>query len=81
MSKLSISGCSISDEEIEAWKTKIDNMTHFQMAHYWRTGPCFPVFHRDIPIFEHFDKKFRELGGFTPEINKQLESAFQEEKV
>jgi hypothetical protein len=25
-----------------------------------------------LPLFEYFNKRFKELGGFTPEISKKI---------
>lgn len=55
----------------EIWK--IDQMTHYEMAHFWRFASSGHIyFNRSLPFFEYFKKKFAELGGFTSEISKRL---------
>jgi hypothetical protein len=63
----------MTDQEIIDWKLKIDNMTQEEMASAWRFTPAGHIlFRRDLPLSEYFQKKFKELGGFTPEISKKI---------
>lgn len=57
------------EREIEC----INNMSHIEMASLWRNAPSgHPYFDRTKPFFEIFEKRFKELGGFTPEISKEM---------
>ena len=52
---------------------KIKSMTQVEMASLWRFAPAgHPYFDKTKPYWEVFDKRFKELGGFTPEISKML---------
>jgi len=63
----------MTDEEIKKHKEDIDGMTREGMARLWRYAPSgHPYFNRKFPLWEHFDKRFKELGGFSPEISKGL---------
>jgi hypothetical protein len=63
----------MTDQEIIDWKLKIDNMTQEEMASLWRFAPAGHVlFRNDLPFSEYFQKRFKELGGFTPEISKKI---------
>jgi hypothetical protein len=79
MEKCYFASDQITNDEINEWLNKIDNMTHFEMAYLWRTAPCFPVFHSELPIFEHFDRRFRQFGGMTPDISKQVYAKIEQE--
>jgi len=51
----------------------INQMSQRQMASLWRYAPSgHPYFDRTKPFFEVFEKRFNELGGFTPEISKSI---------
>lgn len=63
----------MTDEEIKDWKENIDKMSQREMARLWRFAPSgHPVFQSDLPLSDYFDKRFKELGGFTPEISKSI---------
>lgn len=63
----------MTDAEIEAAKAHIDQMSQMEMAELWRFAPAgHPYFDRTLPLFEHFDKRFTELGRFTPAISKTI---------
>ena len=60
----------MTEEQIQEYIDKIDNMTQIEMARLWRfstTGS--PYFVSGSPIYEHFILKFE---GFTPEISKAI---------
>ena len=60
-------------EEIEDWTEKIGKMSHIEMAKLHRFAPAgHPVFDTTLPLNEIFSKRFKGLGGFTPEISKRL---------
>lgn len=52
----------------------INQMSQIQMALLWRYAPSGHLyFDRTKPFFEVFDKRFTELGRFTPEISKAID--------
>ena len=52
---------------------KINQMSQGKMASLWRYAPSgHPYFDKTKPFFEVFDKRFKKLGGFTPEISKSI---------
>jgi len=57
------------DPEIE----KINNMTQMEMARLQRFAPSgHKYFDSSKPYFEIFSERFKELGGFTPAISKEI---------
>lgn len=55
----------------EDTKQRIDNMDREEMARHWRHAPIGdPLFFGEAG--EYFEKRFRELGGFSPEISKKI---------
>jgi len=63
----------MTPEQIEIEKTKIDEMSHCQMAFLWRHAQSgHPYFDQREPISEYFLDKFRSLGGMTPHISKAV---------
>jgi len=64
---------TITPQNIQEWKDKIDAMSHVEMARLWRFAPAgHPVFRMELPIYEHFEKRYKQMGGMTPEISKQI---------
>lgn len=60
----------MTDDQIQEWKDRIDGMTQQEMASLWRFAPSgHPVFDKNLPLFEHFQERFR---GFTPQISKAI---------
>lgn len=60
-------------EQIQAEKKLIDSMSQEEMARLWRFAPTgHPYFDRRLPLFEYFEKRFKELGGFSPTISKKI---------
>lgn len=54
-------------------KLRIDGMSHFSMAHLSRFAPSgHPYFVSGTVLCEYFQKKFKEAGGWTPEISKEV---------
>ncbi len=67
-------------ETNENWETKIDKMTHADMARLWRFAPaCHPIFDKRNSLFEHFKKRFDKFGGMTTKISKQI--GFNDERT
>ena len=51
----------------------INQMSQMEMARLWRFAPAgHPYFDRGKPYFEVFEKRFKELGQFTPAISKTI---------
>ncbi len=52
-------------------KRRIDSLTREEMASRWRFAPPGdPMFRDDSG--EYFEKRFKELGGFSPDISKKI---------
>ena len=62
-----------TQEEIDCEIKKINRMTQEQMARLWRFAPMgHKYFDKSLPFHEVFEKRFKELGGMTPSISKNL---------
>lgn len=60
-------------EDIERMTKDINSMDQFSMAHMQRfTKSGHPYFRMDLPFYKIFEARFKELGGMTPEISKEL---------
>jgi len=65
----------MTEQEIVKAKKDIDKMSRTDMAQFWRFAPAgHPYFDNTLPLSEYFDKRFKELGGFSPAISKAIES-------
>ena len=63
----------MSIEEIEIEIKCINEMSQYEMARLWRYASAgHRYFDLQLPFFEVFNKRFKELGGFTPKISKSL---------
>jgi hypothetical protein len=63
----------VTPEEIKKAEQHIDGMSQMEMAELWRFAPAgHPYFDRTLPLFERFDKRFTELGRFTPAVSKAV---------
>lgn len=65
----------MTPEEITYHKEKIDSMSQIEMASLTRFAPAgHPYFNRyDHPELEkYFEEKFKEKGGMTSEISKEI---------
>lgn len=63
----------MTEEEIQKHKDDIGKMSREAMARMWRHTPSGHVYFRsDLPLAEHFDKRFNSLGGFSPAISKKI---------
>jgi hypothetical protein len=62
----------MTPEEIQQHKAAIDKMSREEMARLWRFAAAgHPYFVRG-EVSDHFEKRFKELGGFSPEISKEI---------
>ena len=60
-------------EEEQKTIDSINQMTQMEMASLWRYAPSgHPYFDKTKPFFEVFNKRFTELGRFTPAISKAI---------
>jgi len=63
----------MTPKEIQEHTDKINAMTRLEMARLWRFAPSgHPYFDNGLPLYEVFEQRFKELGGFSPEISKQI---------
>ena len=54
-------------------KKEIDALSHIEMCRMWRFGTAKKEWLVKGPAADYFRKRlFEELGGFTPEISKQI---------
>jgi hypothetical protein len=59
--------------QLEEDTHKILALSREEMAHLWRFAPPgHPYFDRSNPLSKIFESRFRELGGFSPEISKSI---------
>ena len=59
--------------EIDEHINHINSMTQMEMATLYRFAPSgHPYFDSSLPLSEHFMKRFKELGGMTTAISKQI---------
>ena len=52
-------------------KQEINGMSRETMARKWRFAPVGDPLLQGV-IGEYFQKRFKELGGFSPEISKRI---------
>lgn len=63
----------MTPEEIQKHKTAIDKMTREQMCRYYRFMPAGHLYFRSgTELADYFEKRFEELGRFSPEISKKI---------
>jgi hypothetical protein len=61
----------VSDPEYKVVTDVIDKLTHFEMGRIMRFAPSNHDFIK-MPVFTYFQARFIRLGGWTPEISKQV---------
>ena len=63
----------MTEQEIAKHKEDIDKMSREAMCKLWRYAPCgHPYFTSGTEVWEYFDKRFKELGGFNTSISKKI---------
>jgi len=63
----------MTEEEIQKHKADIDGMSREAMCRLWRFAPPgHPYFVSGSEVHEYFNKRFKELGGFSPQISKKI---------
>jgi len=64
---------TMTEQEIAKHKEDIDKMSREDMCRLWRYAPCsHPYFISGTEVWEYFDKRFKELGGFNTSISKKI---------
>lgn len=64
---------TMTREEIQKHKEDIDKMSREAMCRTYRYAPAGHLyFIKGTEVYKHFDKRFKELGGFSPEISKKI---------
>jgi len=62
----------LTPERAAEMKKQIDGMSHYALCQRWRFARSGdPMFQGEIGVY-YKHRLFDELGGFTPEISKQL---------
>lgn len=56
----------------EETKAEIDKLSQFDMCRLHRFASSGHPYMLPGAVGDYFSKRFKELGGFTPEISKQL---------
>lgn len=60
-------------EVIQQEIDKINNMSRVEMCRLWRFAPVgHPYFNVSKPYNKVFKERFEKLGGFSPEISKEI---------
>lgn len=63
----------MTEQEVTKHKADIDAMSREAMCRLWRNAPSgHPYFISETEVWEHFEKRFKELGGFSPAISKRI---------
>ena len=63
----------MTPEQIATETEKINAMSRVEMARLWRFAPSgHPWFDATLPLFDVFSARFKSLGGFNPQISKQI---------
>lgn len=63
----------MTEEQIQGWKDSIDAMSQKEMASLWRFAPSgHPCFDKQLPLFDYFQERFKQLGGMTPQVSKTI---------
>ena len=64
---------SMTQAEIDVEIKKINDLSRYEMARLRRFAPSGHIyFDMSLPFWKIFEERFKELGGFSPEISKSL---------
>lgn len=63
----------MTDAELKKWKDKIDEMSHLQMATFYRFAPSQHEIIQTPELWKYFDDRFKAAGGMTPAVSKSIE--------
>ena len=59
------------NQEIDPEITKINGMSHLEMARLWRYAEIgHPYFDSGKPYYDVFQERFNKFGGMTSEVSK-----------
>ena len=68
-----------SEDEIKMWEERLPNLTHFEMARLYRYAPTgHPLFNTKLGLYPRFEKQFKDFGGMTSSISKEIDVQQQE---
>lgn len=62
----------VSKQKIEELKKEVDNLSHEQMAKIYRFSPVGHDYFTNQEVASHFLTKFKNFGGMTSEMSKQI---------
>lgn len=63
----------LSDSQIQSKLEEISTMSHYAMGRAWRFAPIGQETYFNEPkLAEAFTARFKEFGGWTPELSKQV---------
>ena len=64
----------MNEQEIQEIKKSIDKMSQEDCARLHRFAPSgHPIFNKNNgDLYDYFQAHFKKMGGFTPEISKQI---------
>ena len=62
----------MTEEEIQKHKDDIDKLSHESMARMWRMAPSGHVYFQYGPVYDHFEARFKKLGGWNPTLSKKI---------
>lgn len=64
----------LTDEQTAQYTAQINGFDQYEMCRQWRFSKpgTYPWFDTQSPLWPIWEKRFKELGGFTPAISKSL---------
>lgn len=63
----------LTPDEIEDWRVRLNVMSEDELIRLRRFAPCgHEVFRCDLPLYDLFVSRLRELGGGSPEASKRV---------
>ena len=63
----------MTPEEIQKHTDEINAMSHYDMASLSRYAPSgHPYFDSTLPLWSIFNARFKELGGWNPQLSKDI---------
>ena len=51
---------------------EVEQMTRLELCRLWRFAPAGEFWRHGDPVAEAAEKRLKTLGGFSPEISKQI---------
>lgn len=63
----------LTEQDIAEYKKEIDGMTRKQIAMKMRFGKSgHPFFDSRYPLYDYMNERFKSLGGWSPELSKEI---------